>query len=893
LRFLQGIFIVCLVLVFTSCGTKKNTVVHRGYHNLTARYNGYYWSTEAIKEGVYKIENANKENYDKVLPVYVIPSNENAKATFPDFDKAIKKSSLVIQRHTIKDKKDNEIPTAGKWIDNNWINIGISRYYKREFFSGIESFDYVARTYKSKDKYEAMLWSAKCYNEVGAVSQSDPILSVLQSEKNLPKKIKSELFAVRGDYYLRRGLNTEAITALTNASNQPGILRKGIKKKQRARYAFIVAQLYEERKDNKKARQFYQKAISLKPNYDMVFYANIKLARLTDIKNGNSDKVKAKLLKMTKDAKNNEYLDVIYFTLGEIEEKEKKTDNAIAYYKKSSQTSVGNNNQKSQSFLKLGEIYFDKNNFTLSEAYYDSTVAVLPKDHPNYNNIVNRKATLSTLVGYIKTIQREDSLQKLAKMSETQRNKLIDDYIAKLIEKEDREREELEMLKSQNQNPLNNNNNNLSGGGMSETAGNGGGGWYFYNQTTLSFGISDFAKKWGNRKLEDNWRRSQKGVSIENVENNSDVVVDGGNKGGGKKPKANDPRKTREYYIKQLPLSDSLMTVSHNKIIEADYLLGATYKEELNHNRRAIAAFEDLNNRYTDHKYRLSCYYQLYRIYLLEKNQSQSDFYKQKLLSEYPNSEYAKLINNPKYAEERNAQRSEVEKYYESTYEVYSSGDYNKAYAQCNEANSKYGKTDFTPKFEFIRSLSIGKIKGIDSLESALNQLVILYPKSEVTPKANEILLAIKKQKSPSMFSGSTTSAAAKDTFLINLDAEHFVLVIAPDDPKIANPYKLSIEEFNTTYYSNKTFSISSNLFATAQQMILVKSFPNAADASGYLFNLQNDKNLYKGAIKKEAFTFFIISSENLPIFYKKARVNSYQAFYDAAYKTVINQPNK
>jgi len=448
------------------------------------------------------------------------------------------------------------------------------------------------------------------------------------------------------------------------------------------------------------------------------------------------------------------------------------------------------------------------------------------------------------------------------------------------------------MLKAQNQNPINNNNTNLSGSGMSETAG--GGGWYFYNQTTISFGISDFAKKWGNRKLEDDWRRSQKGVTIENIENNPDVVVENGDgKGGGKKPKTSDPRKTREYYIKQLPLTDSLMTVSHNKIIEADYLLGATYKEELNHNRRAIAAFEDLNNRYTDHKYRLSCYYQLYRIYLLEKNQSQSDFYKQKLLSEYPNSEYAKLINNPKYAEERNAQRSEVEKFYESTYETYSSGDYNKAYAQCNEANGKYGKTDFTPKFEFIRSLSVGKIKGIDSLESALNQLVILYPKSEVMPKANEILLAIKKQKNPSMFSGNGSTTAAKDTFLINLDIEHFVLIIAPDDPKIANPYKLSIDEFNTTYYSNKTFSISSNLFATAQQMILVKSFPNAADASAYLFNLQNDKNLYKGAIKKEAFTFFIISSENLPVFYKKARVNSYQAFYEAAYKTVINQPNK
>lgn len=897
MRFKAYITLIIPVLLLVSCGTRKNTFVHRGYHNLTARYNGYYWSTEAIKEGVFKIEGTNKDNYEKTLPVYVLPTNENAKTTFPDFDKAIKKSSLVIQRHTIKDKKDNEIPTAGKWIDNNWVNIGISRYYKREFFSGIEAFDYVVRTYKSKDKYNAMLWSAKCFNEIGAVSQSEPMISILSNDKDTPKKIKRELYAVRGDYYIKRGLYKEAITVLTEASNQKGILGKGIKKKYRARYAFIVAQLYEEQGNNKKAREFYTKAIGLKPPYDMVFYANIKLARLADIKNGNSDKVKSKLLKMTKDTKNNEYLDVIYFTLGEIEEKERKQDNAIAYYKKSALNSVSNNNQKSAAYLKLGEIYFDKNNFPVSEAYYDSTVAVLPKDHPNYEKIVNRKNVLSTIMGYIKDIQREDSLQKLAKMSEAQRNKLIDDYIARLTEEEDKKREELEFLKSQNQNPLNNGMNTSSAGSSEIAAAGGKPSWYFYNPTTISFGISDFGKKWGNRKLEDNWRRSQKGITIDNPEvvDNNTTGGTGNPKNSGNLPKVKDPRKTREYYIRQLPLNDSLMKASHAKIVESDYLLGSAYKEELNHNKRSIGAFEDLNNRYPEHKYRLSCYYQLYRLYQAEKNQAQSDFYKQKLLNEFPDSEYAKLIKNPKYAEERNAQRSEVEKFYENTYNVYSAGDYGKAYSLCAEANNNFGKTDFTPKFEFIRSMCTGKLKGIDSLESSLTQLVILYPKSEVVPAANEILKAIKKQKNPGSATVSEGNKVVneKDTFQLNLDIEHFVLIVAPDDPKIANPYKLSVDEFNRTYYSNKNFSISSNLFASARQMILVKAFENANEAHAYLENLKNDASLYKGEVKKEALVFFTISKDNLPVFYKKANVNSYQAFYDAAYKAVAAQPNK
>lgn len=884
-----GLFLA--LLLFQNCGTKKNTFIHRGYHNMTARFNGYYWSSEAIKEGVFKIEGAYKDNYEKLLPVYVIPGNEAAKATFPDFDKAIKKSSLVIQRHTIKDKKDNEIPTAGKWIDNNWINIGIARFYKREFFSGIEAFDYVVRTYKTKDKYKALLWQAKALNEIGAVSQAEPIIALLNNDKKIPKKIKSQIGAIRGDYFIKRGLYKEAIGALTEAANQKGILRKGLRKKDRARYSFIIGQLYEEEKNPKKARQFYQKALSLKPPYDMVFYANIKLARLTDTKRGGAEKTKAKLLKMTKDTKNSEYLDVIYFTLGEIEEKERHIDQAIVYYKKSAQTSLSNLNQKALAYLKLGDIYFEKSNYYLSEGYYDSTIVVLPKDHPNYDNIVNRKKTLSTLVGYIRTIEREDSLQKIARLSESDRNKTIDNIIEKLEDDEQRKLDELEAIKSQNLNPLTNSTATNPGDNMF----GGSGGWYFYNQTTISFGIADFAKRWGNRKLEDDWRRSQKGLIIDDGNPDEEAaatkITTAGN--GKNNSKANkDPRKTREYYLKQLPLTDTLMKMSHAKIIEADYLLGSTYKEELYNNKRAIAAFEDLNKRYADHKYRLQTYYQLYRTYLAEKNQEQSDYYKNKLLTDYPNSEYVKLIKNPKYAEERNAQRGEVEKFYESTFDFYAAGNYEQSLAQANEAFTKFGKTDFSAKFELVRAMSIGQLKGPDSLTWAINEFLILYPSSEVTPRANEILEAIKRAKNPAVLGNTNeTPKATTDTFNLKLDVEHFALIISPDDAKIVNPFKTAIDDFGRKYYSNKSFSISSNLFANVQQMILIKSFPNAKEAFSYIENLKNDTKIYNGDIKKELFTFLIISSENLPLFYRKSSVSYYQAFYNEAYKTVIQQP--
>ena len=348
------------IAILTSCSTKKNTVVSRAYHNVTARYNGYYYSCENIDEGVYKIEKANKDNFEKILPIYIYPTPEKAKSTFPEFDKAIKKSSFCIQRHTIKDKKGNEAPDAGKWIDNNWINIGISQFYKREFFSAVESFEYVTRTYtKSKDKYVAMLWLIKTYNEIGSVSSAEPIISFLKNEKNLPRSVIKELPVASADYYMRRGLNTEASTKLMEVTRNTNPFT-GVKKNSRARYSFIAAQLFEQNKDPKRAIEYYKKAIKLKPStYEIIFYSKIRMARLLDVKRNSSEKTKKDLLRMSKEFKNNEYYDVIYYTLGEIEQKERNQTQALFYYKKSILTSVANPSQKALSYLKVGEINFD------------------------------------------------------------------------------------------------------------------------------------------------------------------------------------------------------------------------------------------------------------------------------------------------------------------------------------------------------------------------------------------------------------------------------------------------------------------------------------------------------------------------------------------------------
>ena len=879
--------------LLTSCKTNKNTFIHRGYHNLTARYNGYYYATESIKEGEEKIRTSYKYDYDRLLPVFLVPTNESAKSTFPEFDKAIKKSSNCIQRHTIKDKKRvYEITTAGRWIDNNWNVIGISHFYKREFFSGIEAFEYVIRSYKSKDKYKAMIWLARSYNEIGAPSQAEPIISMLKEDKKISKYAIKELPAVQADYYIKRGMYKEAEDALLIAlkggestkknafANLMSVIKKRPSKKTRARYAFILAQLYEEKKDNRKAIQYYQKVISLKPDYEFVFQAKMKQARLFDVKSGNIAKLKRELMKMIRDVKNTEYLDIIYYTLGEIFEKEKNEEQAIVNYKLSVKNSTQNPKQKALSYLKLGEINFEQANYTAAGGYYDSTMITLPKDYKDYVVISKRKETLETLIGYIRTIQREDSLQRVAKMTLSDRTQFIEKMIKKMEADEERKKEEAEALLAQNSNPNNNtvpNNGlpNLSTGGTK-------GDWYFYNQTTLSFGVNDFIKKWGNRKLEDNWRRSQKALSFDNQSSPSDSA--GTVASSNNKPKSSTNKKTVDYYLTDLPLSDSLLQKSDKRIIDAYYNLGSTYKEDLNNNKKAIAAFEELNKRYTDHKYKVSTYFQLYRIFESVKNKAQADYYKNKLLNEYPNSEYAQIIKNPKYISEKNAQKGEVELFYTDTYNEYSLSNYSLAYSKCSEAETKFGKNDFAPKFAFIKAMCVGKLKGADSLETALKQVQVYYPKDAVSKQAQDILEVLYNLKHPSEATGAVNKA---DTFSLDLNSPHLIVAICPDDAAIANGFKSALADFNDTYYSNANLSISSSLFGSSDQITNVKTFKNAKEALEYIDNLSKDKTVFAGKIKLEMFTLMAISADNLPRLYRKKQASYYKPFYDDHYKLV------
>jgi len=851
--------------------------MHRGWHNMNARYNGYFYSNENMKETIKKIEKANKDDFSKPIPLFVYPDNNSAKTYFSDLDKTIKKSSTVIQRHAIQEKKSKEeIANACKWIDENYVLIGKAHLYKRDLFSALEAFEYVSKKYPNPEaKYMGMLWMARTQNEIGSYSQTELIIDNLRNAKDFPttREYQKQFALVTADFHIKRADYSPAIKNLLKAI----ALTK--KKPEKARYIYVLAQLYELMGENKKAAQYYSMVPGMNPKYEMVFNAQMKRAQLYDASTGDSKVVKKQLLKMLKDAKNIEYQDQIYYSLAQIEYQEKQIDQSLVYLNKSVRTSVSNNSQKALSYLKRADIYFDKTNYTLAQANYDSTIMFLPKDFPNYNQIEAKKKSLTNLVVNLKVINLEDSLQSLGKLSEEERNKKIDNIIAKIEEEEKR----LEEEKLAQQNNLLNQNNNPTN--TNATASNGQ--WYFYNPSTVSFGIGEFNKKWGPRKLEDNWRRTDKEQilsSLPNDEGTDDATDSTDTKTDAVANKAKgDPKnkKDRAFYLKNIPLTEEAFDKSNKKIVEAYYNAGTIYKEELFNNNKSVETLEELLKRYPENKYKLSCYYQLYRTYLILKNNSKADYYKNILLNDYPDTEYAKIIKNPDYAKDIAASKSEVENFYAQTFALYGEGKYTQALVNCQKADSLYSKSALMPKFAFIKALCIGRTQDIKTFEGALVNVTLKYPKDPVKEKAQEILDAIKKQNTPGT---SVESATPVQKYVFNESGDYYWVVIIKNGKGNINQFKEKLSDINSQTYSIQELTITSMFLDAENQLVSVKTFNGKKSAMDYYTFMKSNAYLYSD-LEKGAYQSFIISVENYSTFYKDKNVEDYQQFFSQNFK--------
>jgi len=860
------------VALLYSCSTKRSGFTHRFYHNMTSRYNAYFNGNESLKEGVAALSKAHVDNYNKVLPVYKLGDAAAAQTVAPSMDRAFTKASIVIQRHSIFIKKKEYC----NWIDDSYMMMGKANFYKREYKTAGETFDYVLKKFNANPiKFDAMLWIAKTYNQQGKYDKAQAILDMMQSKmdrKPLPKKVEKEFPMVYADNYILQMNYGPAIEYLVSA------LKLNKKKKIKTRLSFILAQIYQHTGNLQKATEMYQKVIRMNPPYEMAFNSKINIAQCYDVESGDSKLIKKQLMKMTKDAKNKEYLDQIYYALAEISLKEEDTTTTLKYLQLSARKSVSNNTQKAKSYLKLADLnfYMIPPKYEPAEAAYDSAVLVLAKDYPDYDNIINRKTTLTKLVKNLKVIELEDSLQDLAKKTPKERDAIIDKVIADIIKEEQRKmQEEMDRQQSlailaQNNQTQNNNNNGSQ--------------WYFYNSSAISFGHTEFVKRWGSRKLEDNWRLSNKQVVIDFNEGNE---VSGDSLAIDSLKNAKPANlKDRSYYMKNIPLTPEMLAKSNKRIADALFNIGYIYKEDLLNLEKSNETFESLLKRYPDNENALNVYYQLYDNYTDLNDQAKADYYKNLITSKYPDSDYAKILLDPEYYKQLENKKDEAAVFYQDTYIKYLDKQYDTVIVYANRALTTVKDKDLLSKFDYLKALSIGNTKKDTTVFLAsLTNVVTRYPTSDVKPLAQNIIDRLTK-KSKLTDDNNPDSLVSKDNmaYKLNPDATHFYVIVVQIKNVNINTLKNQISDFDTQYFGLIKLNISNVYLDDKRQMITVSNFENKKKAMEYFSSLKANATFLPN-LKPSDYKHFLISVENYTTFFKNKDVDKYLLFFNKNYK--------
>ena len=851
--YINGLILALILLISPSCSTKKKSWVNRQYHNTTAKYNGYFNGNESIKDGLKKLHANHIDDYTTTISVFPTGDLKTAQKTNSYMDKAIQKGSIVIQRHSMKIKGTEYC----KWIDDNYLMVGKAYFYKGDFEEAIKTFSFIINEYsKNEIRFEAALWLVRGYVEKGDFTSAESVLLDLLKDKKFPNKLDKELAVVAADFYVQKKDFTTATTELLNATE---LIKR---KRKKVRLNYILAQIYQYSNNYSLAQKHYELVLKSNPEYEMAFNAKMSLARSLESGNPDTKKMKEKLFKMTKDDKNKEYLDQIYYTIAEMEINNGDTLSAIENYTLSAVNSVENNSQKALSFLALGKIYFEKGSYKLASANYDSTIFYMDNDFRLYEEASARHLILTDLVSNINIVEMQDSLQMLAKLPKSEQSAVIGTIIQAEFEKERRAAED-QSLKQQMMYESRRN------GGREEQFGSNtsGGQWYFYNPATLSFGMSEFRKKWGTRKLEDDWRRKDKKIStnfeIDSTATDS-ISVEAQN--------TKDPN----YYLNQLPKTKEDFENSDSQIKEALYQLGVIYKEALNKIDLSTDNFGAIFTRFpTDEQYAALALYNVYINYL-ETNNPKATNSKETLLSKYPNSIYAKMIVDPNYTSEILSKKDLAELNYQEIFLLYKENVFDQVLVKTeNISDEKYKN-----KLLLLRALSFIQKEEMDKATTILKN--ISEEDEKVSQEAKYILDAI---NDPAKMKKANELALAGSPYLYRSNNQHMIILVLPKEGVDVTYLKTLISDFHTNSLGNEVFEISALLLGLDQHLLMIKSFENIKKSMGY-YELFIQEGSVMEVLNKSEYMIMSISFENFQEFYKNKDTQGYHNFFTKNYLT-------
>ena len=870
--------VLATALLLCGCSTKKNTFTRRAYHNLTSHYNVYWNGQYSLEEGDEQLKESVKEDYTKVLRVYNYGTKNDAMALNPKMDRALQKTSICVQKHSMKFNGKERV----KWIDDAYLVMGKAHFYKQDYIPAKRTFDFVSTEFNYNDiALVANLWLVKTYIQTEQYSKAVATIELLQAKtanmKKLPKELYRNLDLTIADYYIATKDYRKAIDYLKSGMMETN------DRDMRIRCMFILGQIYMQLDDSQHAIEWFRKVVKKNPEYEMLFEAKMNMARMGSA--GNAKEMYKMLNRMLNESKNEEYIDRIYFAMAELAMREGNTEKAIEYYRESVANARTNQIQRATSSLKVATILFDRNNYELSQAYYDTAVSALNKDtYPYYDSIANISQTLNDLVRNLTVIRDQDSLIRVANMDSIQRNILIDKIIADVIEQERLEKERAayeEQLA-------------LMGGAVGNTNvqpddPKASGGWYFYNPTTLQNGFTEFSRKWGMRRLEDNWRISDK-------RNIGSSITDGGFGNESAQETENDSisgemtNHDRAYYLVGLPFTEEEQQTAHKQIANALYNVGFIYLDRLSDYPRSIDAYERLDTRYPGNEHELPAWYALYKMYNDRRDTEKSELYKNKILSKYPESSYANFILDPDYYKKLKEESQQASELYTKTYDAYQQGQHFRVRMNAERALELYANdTALAPRFALLDAVARGRLETVDSMAYALLRVVKDYPTSSVHNYALTLLqevnteynLGIKLDDIAGVKEGESVKEKVKESpYQYDPKSKHFVMVVFNPKTVKTEPLKVRITDFNKKQYRFKSFEMKNLLLEDTQAVIYLGLFDNEEEAKDYITSMYLTDYIF-GGMDKTTYSVLPVSASNFGIYCKEKNIEEYKAFIE------------
>lgn len=862
---------IVLAGIATSCSPRKNTAATRRYQAFITKYNIYYNGDTHYKETLKNMETTYEDDYSQLVFMHPIEAKSSPSAPQPqgDFTRSIEKGQKAIQLRSIRKrpaKKGGRLSAAQKawykrdeynpFLHNAWMLMARGQYFNGDFAGAASTFFYISRhfTWLPNTVTEAELWQARAYISMDWLFEAEVIINRIKPDELPNKELKNLYNFVKADFHIKSNQLAESVPHLIEAI-------KGTSGAQKTRLRFLLGQIYSRLGQKQEAyKAFAAAGSSPSAPYRTKFNARIKQSEVYEGDNIEPE-VKA-LRRMLRYDRNKDYQDQIYYAIGNLYLSRGDTTHAIENYVLAAEKSTRNGIDKAIGQVTLGDLYFARHEYQLAQPCYAEAVPQLPKDYPNYDVLKRRSDVLDELTVYAQNVTLQDSLLRLAAMTPEQRlevvNKLIEELKRKEAEEAEAARRE-EFMANQAAQGQQTSMGNASQAPNSFVI-NADNSWYFYNTATRNAGKTEFQRRWGARKLEDNWRRRNKSqfsfddFNSDSTDDEEDETTDDTSEVADSVPAADNEASERatdphypEYYLAQIPETDEQKATAHEVIQEGLYNMGVILKDKLEDFGASRSEFNRLLTDYPDNVYRLDTYYNLYLMYMREKRPTDAETYRQLILRDFADSPIGLALQNPAYLDNLRNQDAEVARLYEQTYADYLENRNENVHKAYDTMVEKYPLSKTMPKFMFLHALAYVTENRPDEFNNVLREMLERYPDTDITPIASAWLKGMAQGRElhagssnmrgmiwdMRLSNDSTATAEGAADFKLSPDDRQLLIMTFATDEVSSNALLYEIARHNFKSFVVKDFELEQLNFGRLG-MIVIRDFANMNELNHY-----------------------------------------------------------